>query len=67
MKMSNKVYDVLKYVLIVGVPALILFLNTLGDIWGIPYIGQITATIAALGTFGGSLLQISSAKYNKNN
>lgn len=65
MKLKNEVYDVLKYVVIIGVPALILLLNTLGDIWGIPYIAEITATIAALATFVGALLQISSANYNK--
>lgn len=63
--MSNKVYDYLKYIAVIGIPALILFINTLGEIWGFNYTTEISATISAVGVFLGMLIQISSAKYNK--
>ena len=63
--MSNKLYDILKYIALIGVPAIVVFLSTLGEIWGIPYTSQITATISAIGICLGTLLQVSSVKYQK--
>ena len=34
MKLSNKIYDVLKYVAIIGLPALAIFWKTLAPVWG---------------------------------
>lgn len=66
MKMSNKTYDTLKFVLLTVIPAFILLLNTLTGIWdwNIP-IKAITGTIEALALFVGICLGISSANYNK--
>lgn len=63
--MSNKVYNVLKYISVIGIPAIVLFINTLGEIWGWNHTTEITASISALGVFIGALIQISSAKYSK--
>ena len=64
---DSKWYDFLKYFALIFIPALVVLLNTIGQIWGLNYIPQITATIAAFGVFLGALLQISSAKYAKEN
>ena len=64
MKLKNGQYDILKKVALMIVP-LITFLAAIGDIWGIPHTTEITATLAALDTLIGALLQISSNNYYK--
>lgn len=66
MKMSNKTYDTLKFILLTIIPAFIALFNTLAGIWGwdIP-VEAITATISAVALFIGICLGISSANYNK--
>ena len=65
MKMSNKVYDVLKYITQIGLPALGTLYFALSNIWGFPYAEQVVGTISAIVAFLGVLLGISSAKYKK--
>lgn len=65
MKMSNKVYDALKYITQIGLPALGTLYFALSNIWGFPYAEQVVGTISAIVTFLGVLLGISSAKYKK--
>ncbi len=67
MKMSNRVYDVLKWAVTVFLPAFAVFYSGLSMIWGFPYGEAIVGTVAIVETFLGSLLQISSAKYKKEN
>lgn len=67
MKMSNKVYDVLKYVAQIALPALGTLYFALSGIWGFPYGEQIVGTIAAVDTCLGVLLGLSSAAYHKGN
>ena len=63
---NNKVYDVLKWVATVVLPALASFTLVLGQIWGwTDWTVPIGATIAALATFLGALLGISSIQYQK--
>lgn len=64
-KMSNKVYDILKYIAQIGLPALGALYFALAQIWNLPYGEEIVGTIAAIDTFLGALLQIASTKYNK--
>ena len=63
--MSNKVYDVLKWITLVALPALTALWLALANIWGFPYAEAIGATLAAVTTFLGALLGISSLQYNK--
>ena len=63
--MNNKVYDVLKWVALVVLPALAILYGTLATIWGLPYGEQIPDTITAVDLFIGVVLGISSATYNK--
>ena len=64
MKMSNKVYDVLKYIALILLPALGALYFALAKIWGFPYATEIVGTISAVDAFLGALLQISTNKYN---
>ena len=64
MKMSNKVYDVLKYIALILLPALGALYFALAKIWGFPYATEIVGTISAVDAFLGTLLQISTNKYN---
>lgn len=61
--MSNKVYDTLKWIASVGLPATTVLWLTIGQIWQIPYTEAIGATLAAITTFACALLGISSIKY----
>ena len=63
--MSNKVYDILKYIAQIVLPAIGTLYFALAGIWGFPYGEQIVGTIVAVDTFLGALLGISTAKYNK--
>ena len=63
--MSNKLYDVLKWIAMVMLPALATLYFALAGIWGFPYGEQIVGTITAVDTFLGVCLGISSAQYNK--
>ena len=63
--MSNKCYDVLKYIAQVVLPALGTLYFALASIWGLPYGEQIVGTITAVDTFLGALLLIDTIQYNK--
>ena len=65
MKMSNKVYDVLKFIAQILLPALGTLYFALAKIWGFPYAAEIVGTISAVDAFLGALLQISTNQYNK--
>lgn len=63
--MSNKVYDVLKWIAMVVLPAIGTLYFALASIWGFPYAEEIVGTITAVDTFLGVLLGISSVQYSK--
>lgn len=63
--MSNKTYDILKWIAQIGLPALGALYFGLARIWGLPFAEEIVGTVSVVDTFLGALLGISSAKYNK--
>lgn len=63
--MSNKVYDVLKWIALVALDAFGLFYKTIGTIWGLPYGDSVFETCVALSVLLGTLIGVSSAQYNK--
>lgn len=63
--MSNKTYDILKYIAQVVIPAVGTLYFALAGIWGFPYGEQIVGTLTAIDTFLGVLLRISTVQYNK--
>lgn len=64
---DSKVYDVLKWIVTVALPALTMLWLALANVWGFPYAEAIGATLAAITTFLGALLGISSIKYARLN
>lgn len=63
--MSNKVYDVLKWIAQIALPAVGALYFALADLWGLPYPTEIVGTITAIDTFLGVILGISSSSYHK--
>ena len=61
--MSSKVYDILKYIAQIVLPALGTLYFALASIWDFPYGEQIVGTITAVDAFLGALLKLSSDKY----
>lgn len=66
MKLSDKTYNVLKWISLIALPAIGTFYFALAGIWGLPYGEQIVGTIVAIETLLGTLLGISTVQYNKN-
>lgn len=67
MKMSNKLYDVLKWVALVALDAIGLLYQEIANIWGLPYGDAIFKTCVAVSVFLGALIGVSSAQYNSKN
>ena len=65
MILSNKIYDALKWIVIVVIPALTTAYVGLSGIWGWPYATEVAKTSAVICTLLGALLGISTAQYNK--
>lgn len=67
MIMNDNLYNVLKWIALIVLPASATLYATLSELWGLPYGVQICGTLTAIGTFLGALLQVSAYKYNKEN
>lgn len=64
MNMSNKQYDILKWIAQYLLPAAGTLYFALASIWGLPYGEQIVGTITAIDAFLGVILGISAGSYN---
>ena len=67
MILDNKIYDVLKYIALIVLPAIGTLYFALSSIWGLPYGTEIVGTITAIDAFLGALVGISTNNYNKTN
>ena len=65
MKLSNKTYDVLKWIALVFLPACQVLWLGLGKVWSFPYLVEIGTTIALIAAFIGTLLGVSGVQYQK--
>lgn len=65
MKLSNKAYDVLKWIAMYFLPAVGTLYFAVSSVWGLPYGEQIVGTVTAVDTFLGVILGISTNQYNK--
>lgn len=65
MKIPNKIYDVLKWLVIIVFPAVGTLYAALSTVWGWPYSEEIVTSITSVDTFLGAVLCISTATYNK--
>lgn len=65
MKMSNTCYDVLKWVVMIVLPAVAVFYAALAPVWGWPRPDDVVLTINAVAALAGTVLGISNAQYRK--
>lgn len=65
MKMNNKVYDVLKFIAQILLPAIATLYFGIAQIWSLPYAEAIVGTISVIDAFLGAILGISTYNYNK--
>lgn len=63
--MNNKVYDILKWIAQIVLPALGALYFALAQIWGLPFGEEIVGTITAIDCFLGAILGISNVQYKK--
>ncbi len=64
--MSNKMYDLLKWIAQIAIPALGALYFGLAQIWGFPFGEEIVGTLTIIDVFLGALLGITSSSYKKN-
>ena len=62
---SNKAYNILKYIALIALPAIGTFWTIVGALWGAPHTDEVVKTIVALGTLLGALLILSTSQYNQ--
>lgn len=65
MKLPDKVYDVLKWVALIVLPATAVFYGAVGPVWNWFEPEKIVFTLTAVDTFLGALIGVSTAEYNK--
>lgn len=72
LQFNDKVYDILKWLCLIALPALSVLYSALAGVWGWPYAQEgrdrkVATTINAVVAFVGALIGISTANYNKDN
>lgn len=60
--LTDKAYQVLKWLALIALPAIAVFAQVVGPAWGLPHVDQIVATIDALGVLIGALIGVSEIK-----
>ena len=63
--MSNKTYDILKFIAQILIPALASLYYGLASIWHLPFGEEVVGTLSCIDVFLGAILGISSHQYNK--
>jgi hypothetical protein len=63
--MSNKIYNILKWIAMIVLPACATLYLGLSNVWGLPYGEEVSTTITLINTFLGTVLMISTNQYNK--
>lgn len=64
-RLSNPLYDKLKPVALIVLPALATLMFTVGTLWDFSHTPQVVGTITAIDTFLGLILKISTSQYYK--
>ena len=65
MKLSDSVYNFLKWMGLIALPALATFWGVIGKVWDIPHTAEIVTTVTAVATLIGALIGVSTVTYNK--
>lgn len=62
--LGDAIYNKMKFLVQIVFPALSTLYFTLGAVWGLPGVEQVIGTLAALATFFGVMLGLSTKTYN---
>lgn len=65
MKLTNKAYNILKWLCLIALPAVGALYFGLSKIWGFPYGVEVVGTMDLVAAFIGTLIGISTRTYNK--
>lgn len=65
MVLPDNVYNILKWICLIALPAIAVFYFTISKIWGLPFGAEIPATINAVAVLIGALIGISQHNLNK--
>ncbi len=65
MKLSDKVYDILKWIALIGLNAIGVCYKALAVVWGWPFGEEVQTTCSTIALCIGTLIGISTAEYNK--
>ncbi|WP_298048785.1 phage holin [uncultured Bifidobacterium sp.] len=60
--LPDRVYGVLKWLALIALPAVAVFVQVVGPSWGLPHVDQIVTTIDAIGVLIGTLIGVSEIK-----
>ena len=63
--MSNRAYDIMKWVGLIALPGIAWFIGQVGPLWGMPKVDAVVTTLNAAGTLLGILIGVSTVNYNK--
>lgn len=63
--MSNKVYDFLKWAVLIAIPAFGTFYQIMANVWHLPAANEVATTCLALATLLGALIGVATVNYNK--
>lgn len=66
MILPDKLYDILKWMCMIGLPAIATAYSEFGEIWELPYIDKIPKSITVVCFLLGAFLGISNVRYYKN-
>lgn len=64
-KIPDWLYELLKWVCLIFLPALSTAYSALAGIWGLPFAEQIPATTTVISLFLGAIIGVSSVGYNR--
>ena len=65
LQFENRVYDILKWLCLIALPAASVLYSALSGVWGWAYAQEVATTINAVVAFVGALIGISTANYKK--
>ena len=63
--LSDKAYNVLKWIALLFMPSLATFIGVVGKVWGMENVDAWVTTINAVGIFIGAIIGVSNTVYNK--
>ena len=65
LQLNNRVYDTLKWLCMIVLPASAVLYSSLAGVWGWPYEQEVSTTINAIVVFIGALIKVSTDAYNR--